>query len=316
MLGLVEIVGPIFGLMLAGWAATFTRAFSTEAARVLANFVFWFAIPVLLFRTGARLDIPATIPLAHLWAYLAGTFAVFAAGMLAARAFGRRRLDELAIAGFGASFGNTFLLGTPLVLTAFGEAAALPFFIVMTVDSVVMFALVTALCELGQGDRGGLRRLPWDIVRRLVGNPILVGLALGIAVNLLELGLPRPLERWIELMAGAAIPCALFAVGGAMRGYRLGASLRPALAMTVLKLLCQPLLVWWLASFVFQAPPLAAQVTTVIAAMPIGVNVYIFAVRYRTGEGETAAAILLSTLLAVVTVTIVLAIFGVGAVPR
>jgi len=124
--------------------------------------------------------------------------------------------------------------------------------------------------------------------------------------------LPGTLERFAALIAGAAVPCALFSVGASLRGYRLRGALAPAALMVALKLVAHPLIVWALASYVFGVPPLWAKVAVLLAALPVGVNVYLFAVRYDAGQAESASAILLSSVLSVATLTLVLLWLGPG----
>ena len=149
------------------------------------------------------------------------------------------------------------------------------------------------MLEVGGAGRERLRDVPAKALGGLVRNPILWGLAGGIALNLLGLRLPAALARWTELVAGAAVPCALFSTGASLRSYRIAGALQPALVMVALKLVVCPLAVWALATLVFEMPPLWAKVAIVLAAMPVGVNVYLFGVRYHAGEAESATAVLL-----------------------
>ncbi len=293
-----------------GYGATFTRVFDAAASQALASFVFYFAIPVMLFRNMAAATLPDQIPWGYLLSYYLGAAAVFAAGMGTARAVFGGPYERQAITGFGCAFGNSVLLGIPLVLTAFGDPGGLPLFLLLATHSLVMFTAITVVIEVGRGSAAGLRELPVAILRGLVTNPILWGLVLGIAFNLAGLHLPTTIERWAALIGGAAVPCALFSVGASLRAYRLKGALAPAALMVTLKLIVHPLLVFGLTRWVFEVPPLWAKVAILIASLPVGVNVYLFAVRYDAGQAESASAILLSSLLAVVTVSLVLAWLG------
>ena len=55
---LIDIVLPVFGLMLVGYLATKAKLFSAESARGLSLFVFNFAIPVLLFQSVSQARLP------------------------------------------------------------------------------------------------------------------------------------------------------------------------------------------------------------------------------------------------------------------
>ncbi|MEM7026380.1 MAG: AEC family transporter, partial [Pseudomonadota bacterium] len=124
--------------------------------------------------------------------------------------------------------------------------------------------------------------------------------------------LPELARSWANLLAGAAVPCALFSVGASLRGYRVAGALRPALLMTVLKLVVHPLVVWLLATQVFDLPPLWVKVVVLMSALPVGVNAYLFAVRYEAGQQENAAAILVSNVVSVATLSAVLYWLGAG----
>lgn len=319
MSALVGIIAPVFGLLALGYAATFTRLLEEGTARVLAGFVYWFAIPVLLFRSLARAELPADVPWDYLAAYFTGSLTAFAAGVAGARLLGRRRWGDLGITGFSACFGNTLLLGTPVILTSLGEQALLPWLIVIAIESPALFALVTVFLERERAGRasGGMATtgFPLAVARGIVTNPILVSMAAGIAWNAAGWPLPRPLDRWAELLGGAAIPCALFASGAALRSYRLSGAVALAALMTGVKLILQPLIVYLVATRFMTLPPLWVNVVVIGAAMPVGVNAFLFATRYDVGQAESAAAILLSTVLAVLTLSAVLLALGVVPEP-
>jgi predicted permease len=301
---------PIFGLMAFGYGATFTRVFDEAAARALAAFVFYFAIPVMLFRNMASAALPDQIPWGYLLSYYLGVAVVFATGFGLAGVWFGGPFERRAITGFGGAFGNTVLLGIPLVLTTFGDEANLPLFLMVAFHSTLLFTGITVVIEVGRGTRAGLRDLPLKVVGGLATNPVLGGLLGGVAFNLLGLELPGALERFAGLIGGAAVPCALFSVGASLRAYRLVGALPPAALMVALKLAVQPLIVWALATFVFDVPPLWAKVAILLAALPVGVNVYLFAVRYDAGQAESASAILLSSVLSVATLALVLLWLG------
>ncbi|HEX6267949.1 MAG TPA: AEC family transporter [Burkholderiales bacterium] len=301
---------PIFGLLAFGYLATFTRVFGAAAASALASFVFYFAIPVLLFRSMATTALPDDIAWGYLGAFYGGTALAFGLGFGTARAAFAGPFERHAIIGFGAAFGNSVLLGVPVVLTALGEAASLPLFLLLAFHSTLLFTTITLVLEAGGARRERLRDVPAKALGGLARNPILWGLAGGIACNLMGLALPAALDRWTELMAGAAVPCALFSTGASLRSYRVAGALRPALLMVALKLVVCPLAVWALAAYIFEVPPLWAKVAIVLAAMPVGVNVYLFGVRYGAGEAESATAIVFSSILSVATLAAVLVWLG------
>jgi predicted permease len=170
---------------------------------------------------------------------------------------------------------------------------------------------MTIALELQQGR-------PWQIVmntlRGLCTNPVIVALALGFSWNMLALPLPSTIEALAKLLGQAAAPCALFATGAALSQYRIAGNLAESLWLVLIKIIIQPILVWLLAHYVFQLPPLWTAVAVLIAALPTGVNAYLFAQRYKVGIATATTTIFLSTALSLLTLPLVLWLLS-GAKP-
>ncbi|MDF1585401.1 AEC family transporter [Marinimicrococcus flavescens] len=309
---LLDIVIPVFGLVGFGYAATFTRQFDERAARGLAVFVFQFALPVMLFRNMAVAELPQSAGAGLLLAYYAGTALVLATAILAARLLPGAVPGRAAILGFGSAYGNTVLLGIPLAITALGPEAGPPLYLIIAFHGMSFFTVITVLLELSRGTRENLRGLPLRTLKGLATNVILVSIVSGLLWQLLAGSLPPVIDRWAELIGRAALPCALFSMGASLRSYRIAGALGPALYVVLAKLVVHPLVVALFVLVLVPLPPLWAQVAIISAALPVGVNVYLFAGRYGVGEAETATAILLSTLLGVVSLSVVLALLGLG----
>ncbi len=308
----VDVILPVFAVVALGYAATFTPVFDAASARGLSRFVFFFAIPLLLFERVAT-TAPAT---GGAWALLltfyAATGTVFALGAAAARVGFARRGDEAVLMGFAAAYGNTVMIGIPVVLGVLGDAASFALFLLIAFHSLVFFTLTTVLVEAVRGARSGLARVPREVVRGVAGNPMLVALALGLVVNRTGLPLPAVALGFAELIGAAAVPCALFATGAALRAFRVRGALPLVAVLVGLKAVVHPLVTFALARWVFELSPLFAAVAVLLAAMPVGVNPYLFATRYAAAEAECATAIAVATPLALLTVSVVLVALGLG----
>jgi len=306
MEAVVGIVLPVFGLVALGYGASWTGWFTEQANDGLTRYVFAFAIPVLLFRTLATTALPDDLPLGFLAAYYLGLLTVFAGGLIAARMLFRQDLGGQTISGTAAGYGNTVLLGIPIVLAAFGEAGAVPLFLVIAIHSPLMFPIITILLEIAKRREANLWRLPWLVLKGLMTNPIFVGLLVGLAFNLLNMPIWAPVDRMAELLSMSVAPCALFAVGASLFRYRIFGNIAHCLVLTALKTLVFPAIVWVLAFQVFLVEPLWGAVAVVLAAQPAGVNAFLFANRYGVGEGRASSTVLISTAFSVVTLSVIL----------
>src|SRR5690606_17786009 len=118
---------------------------------------------------------------------------------------------------------------------------------------------------------------------RVVQNPLLLGVAFGLLGNFAGLQLPEPGMAFFTMMSAAVLPAALFGLGGALNEYRLAENWPQALAMSVLKLIVHPAIAWVLMVPVLGVDPQLARYAVLLAAMPAGINVYVFATYYNRG---------------------------------
>jgi predicted permease len=309
---LLSVIAPVFGLMLLGFVAVRLGALESGAVKGLVQFVFNFALPALLFRSLARTELPSSVEWTILLAFYGGAFSAFLLGMVLGRFPFRRPPDHRAIFGMSAGFTNTVLLGIPIIITAFGPEASLPLFLIIAFHGPILLPLTTALIQLGKGGEVSPGTQIGRVASELVHNPIIMALLLGLLANLVNLTLPSPVDGLLELLGRSAVPCALFTMGASLAGYPLTGDVPPALCLVGLKLLVHPLLVWVLAVPVLGLGGLWVAVAVTLAAMPSGINVYLFAARYDAAPGVAARSVLLSTLFSLLTLTSLLYILKPG----
>ncbi len=293
MTGLVLIVLPVFGLILIGYLARFAGILSDRTGDGLSDFVFTLAVPCLIFKALARTDMPVVQPWGYWIAYFGGVTIVWIVAMgLAARLFNATPTESV-VTGFSAGQSNTVFVGVPMILQAYGDEGAVPLFLLLAIHLPIMMTVATLLAE-GRGAS------PLLILKRLATHPIILGVFMGWIARLLPAwAIPGPAWTIVETIASAAVPCALIAMGVALRRYGLESGWRLPLIVSGLKLVVHPLIVYLLATRVFSMPPAWAGVAVLFAASPSGINAYLFAERYRQGVGLASSAIAMSTALAV-----------------
>lgn len=308
MTSILGIILPVFALVLAGYIGGRARWMSEEGVKGLSSFVFYLAIPALLFRTLARGEMPEVLEFDIVFAYFAGAFLVMGVAWAVGRLAFANGAGELALMGMGSMYSNTVLLGIPLVFAVFGEPGILPMMMIVTFHSLILLPLTMILIEWGQvgGEGGGpagggARRVLVSTAAAVFKNPVILSILAGIAYNLSGLALPAPADAFAGLLGGASAPCALFALGATLAAYRVGGDLRESLVVVALKLVLHPLAVWLMATQVFALTPLWAAVATLTAALPAGVNVFVIARQYDIYLARASAAVLISTGLSVAT---------------
>jgi predicted permease len=309
---LLNTIAPVFGIMVLGFAAVKARILEEPGVKGLVVFVFNFAIPLLLFRSLATTELPEDIRWSFILSFYGGSVTCYTVGMAMGRTLFRRTLDHQAIFGMSAGFSNTVLLGIPIILTAYGPEATLPIFLLIGFHGPTLMPLTTALIQVGRGSEITAGQQVQTVALELVRNPIIMGLLAGLLANLAGVRLPDGLDRAVDLLGSSAVPCALFAMGASLAGYPLFGDVAPAVLLAGVKLLLHPLLVWILAVPVFGLDGIWVPVAVTMAAMPSGVNAYLFGARYDAAPGVAARTILLSTVLSVGTLSVILLLFHGG----
>lgn len=307
---LLQTMAPIFGLMALGYAAARARLIERAGAQGLVVFVFHFSIPALLLTSMARLELPSDVSWGFLIAFYAASLVTWTLGIAVGRLFGRP-LREQAIFGMGAAFSNLVLMGIPVVLTALGPDASLPMLAIIGFHSATFMPLTVLLVQVGGESEAvslGHRtaRLLGDVLR----NPIILGISVGLLVNLTGITMWAAPAAILDFLGAAAVPCALFAMGASLAGYPLTGDVRQALALTALKLLVHPFLVWLVAVPVLGLEGLPVTVAVLMAAMPSAVNVYLFGARYDAAPRVAARTVLLTTVCSMVTIATLLLLLG------
>ncbi|MGG7567776.1 AEC family transporter [Rhodovulum sp. DZ06] len=305
------IVLPIFALIGAGWIAGRKGVLGAHGVSSLNAFVVWLALPAMLFLAVARADLEVLLDPGFAGAFTLSAMVCMAVGLGAALLRGRA-LADAALDGLNASYPNVGFMGFPLALGAFGPAALPPTTAAALITMCVIFAVAVTLVEVGLQARARPLAAAGKVAASLARNPMLAAPALGLLFALSGLPLPEPAARFLDLLGRAAGPCALVTIGLFLAQAKVGEPpSRAGTALTVaLKLAVHPALAWALATWVFALPPLGVACAVVLAALPTGTGAFMLAEFHRRDPRPTSAAIILTTLGAVVTVPLALALTG------
>jgi malonate transporter len=305
VLASLAVVLPVFGLIAAGYLARRTGLVTDRTGEGLSDFVFALAVPCLIFRTLAKAAIPQVQPWGYWISYFTGVAIVWGLAMWIGRRFFGLSRTAAVVTGFSAGQANTVLVGIPMILNAYGDEGAVPLFLLIAVHLPVTMTLATVLAEGRQSSLLG-------IAGQLATHPIILAILAGSACRPLAPLVPAPFWQFVELIGGAAVPCALVGLGIALRRHGLAAGLALPTIISGLKLGLHPLFVFMLATHVFEMPRAWAGVAVLFAACPSGINAYLFAERYGEGVAIASSAVTLSTALALATILIWLQVLSVG----
>jgi predicted permease len=303
---ILALTAPLFLLVLVGYALTAWGRWPTEAGDWLTRFVFSVAVPTLLFRLMSDFSRLPPVDWRLLLAYFGGCLVVFVVGRLIA--FGLFRMDGAAQSVFalGGIFANNVLLGLPLAKVTLGEAAVPTVSLVLLFNAMLLWTLVTVSVEWARNRELSGSTIGGTAIA-VVTNPVVGGILAGTAFGFSGLTLPGFVDQTVSLVSQAAVPMSLIALGMGLGQYGIRDGWRQSVAITAIKLFVQPLVVYLLARAI-GLPPMETRVVTLMAAMPVGANVYLMSRQFDTLGGPVASSLVLSTAIAAATAPVVLAL--------
>ncbi|BES73168.1 AEC family transporter [Marinobacter nanhaiticus D15-8W] len=305
MAAVINVLLPIFGLILAGYICRRTGRLGETAASELNRFVVWLCLPALLFSA------TATASLEEIWrpGFIAvvsiGTMAVYAL-TLGYRWFRQRRLADASIDGLSAAYANTGYIGIPLCVLVLGDDGLEPALIATLIVVCLLFSVAIVFVEVGlQNERSAYHAIRKVLVA-LAKNPLVVSPILGGCWAASGAELPEAAGRFLDLLGAATTPCALVSLGAFLAQRERQKNGSAAAALVGIKLIIHPLLVWVLASYVFVLPPLWAKAALLLSALPTGTGPFMLAEFYRREAAVVAQTVLWSTMGSVVTLSVCL----------
>jgi malonate transporter len=312
MQALISIVLPVFAIVAAGYVCGWKGLLGADSSEALNKFVYWIALPALLFAAMANVDLAQALNWPYLAAFTGALVATWLISALIARAVFKLSMGECALHGLNGSYANTGYIGIPLAIAAYGEEAALPA-ILATVISVLAVGLAAIPIELERRQAGEVLALLREVFLALCRNPMLVAPLAGLAWAALGLPMPAPVKTFTDILGAAAGPCALVAIGLFLVGKPLTEGTAELAVMTVTKLVVHPALTALAILVVFPVSPLWSKVAILCAALPVGSGPFVLAQAHGIYVRRTSTVMLVTTALGVVTASVFFLIFPIGA---
>jgi malonate transporter and related proteins len=302
------LAAPLFILVLAGYLVVRLGHWPASASDALTRFVFSLALPALLFRLMSGLSQLPPVDSRLLLAFFGGCFIVFAIGRLLARAIFRLDGVSQSVFALGGIFSNNVLLGVPYAKSVLGEAALPAVALVLVFNALTLWTLATVSVEWARYGELSLKGFV-ATARSVLTNPLVAAILTGAGFGLLGLRLPALVDQPLSMLADAAAPMALVVLGMGLAQYGVRAAWPQSLAICALKLILMPMVVLALA-WLLHLPPMETRVVVLLAALSVGVNVYLMAREFDSMQAAIASSMVLSTALSSLTAPLALALAG------
>ena len=301
MEALLDVILPVFLVIGFGYLAVWRGFFAHASVDGLMSFTQNFAIPCLLFSAITKLDLGHTFDLRLLATFYTGAATCFAAGVLGARYLFNREWEDSVAIGFCCLFSNSLMLGLPITERAFGVDALKVNYAIVAIHSPFCYGLGITVMEIVRARGQSSGRLVQTVFKAMFRNALILGIALGFIVNLSGIALPQTITGALNLMVRAALPAALFGMGGVLVRYRPEGDLKVILFVCAISLVLHPTLVSLLGRELALSDP-AIRSAVLTSAMAPGINTYVFANMYGRARRVAASVVLIGTTISILTV--------------
>ncbi len=310
MIGIIfNIIAPVAIVILFGYIGVKLNFFPKEGVPYVTKFVHSFSVPLLLFNAVRQIDFAESYDPKILAGYFLPLLIVFGIGIFSARRFGKGPQASVVL-GFCAIFANSVYIGLPVSERAFGVDSLMINFVILSVHAPFCYVLGAISIQLARPDPVKWSSTVTNIFKDLVQNPLIIGTSLGAMVNLLGIELPEVLDDSIHMLAQAALPVALFSLGGVLTGLKIKGEVLQIASIVALRMALHPALVLITTLYIFRLEIFIVQSMVLIAAIPTGTNGFIFAALYKREEEMAASIVFVATLLSLFTLPIWLVIIN------
>lgn len=314
MLSVLALVLPLFFLILAGYISGRLVKLPVEGLAWLNFFILYISLPALFFRLLSKTPFEEFSNASFLLSTTAATFCIFLLCFVVALLFSREGIRVATIQGFAGAYGNIGYLGPPLAIAAFGPAAGVPVALIFCVDNTMHFTLAPLLMALGEKSDKNIFFLLAGIVKKIFTHPFILATIAGMSAAWLRFEPPAMIDTLLLSLSNAAAPCALFAMGvtAALRPLK---RVPPELAYLVpIKLVVHPLLIYIFLKQIPDLNPIWLYSATLLGALPAATNVFILAQNYQVWEERASSAVVVTTALSIVTLTLYLYLARTGLI--
>ena len=310
MADILALTIPFFGIILLGSLTRLKGWFSAADGRMISRYVFFVVLPPFMFVAITARPLNDIFNPEFTLRYELVTLTLFSLAFVIGKYLLKLSRREASLFSLNASYPNYGYIGVPLALLAFGEEAAVPMAVILVVNNAVLVLLV-ALFITDETDSGTAGNTFIKTIASLVKNPLLMSVVMAMAFSASGLKMPEMPALFLDLLAGAAAPTALFALGIALVGQPVRSAWGELGALALFKLFMHPLMMalvflGWPAIGPYPFDPLWIKIALIFSCLPVAANVFNLAEFYGVYSGRTATSIMLSTLIASVSVPVMM----------
>ena len=310
MSSVISTIIGVFIYVLIGYILKKIRIVPSKMEQVFTIISFNVLLPIALITNFWLITFPEILILRFLICFFGAGILIFAISFLIGKHFFKFKIDDSALFGFGACFGNSVALGIPLMYSILGPINAMPYMILVLFHGIIHFTYTTLIIESYRNRNHSYLKMIIYTALGLAQNAALAGMIIGLALNYFSVPFPESLLVILQILTKIALPTVLISMGMALAGFSISSDFSYSLILTTLKNFVYPLIAFIFAKYIFLLSPLLIFIVTMAAALPSGTQTYYFSFRYNSLQKIISTNVVISTFVSFFTLSIILFIFG------
>jgi predicted permease len=285
----VRTILPIFILMGTGLLSRKMGALQSGDERVLSSYVYYFALPALLFINLAE----TAFTKETLQFMLAGVIPVLIIWIISM--IWRLSKNTLYLLILSTVFGSTAFFGIPFIMFAFPteQAEHLSILSVVSISPVSITIAITIL-ELYKLEKTTIWKGLYQVVKRLSTNPLILSILSGIVITLIGVEIPAPLSKPLHMLGSTTSIIAIFMLGVFLYG-RKYTNIMKAFLLSLLRIILLPIVALLITGMI-NLPDMERTVLILMHSVPVAISMIILSERYGFYKEIIAALIMVSSI--------------------
>ncbi|MFT4303195.1 MAG: AEC family transporter [Candidatus Woesearchaeota archaeon] len=292
---IINLIIPLFILIFLGYTLKKTNFLPEIFGDYLNKFVYYIALPVMLFLSTSQSNIKE---IEATYIILAVTITISITVLLSYIA--SLNLKKIQGPFIQASFrSNMAYLGIPIVATAFGEEALGIAAIAIFTGVILNTLLSIFILNYFQEQKKSIK------IKELFLNPLMISIVTGLIISYSNINIPIILANTFELISRVSLPLILIVIGYSLSFKEINKHITADFISATIKLTIMPAIAYVILK-IMNVDLITLNTIVLLTAMPTAVVSQTFAKEMKSDSKFAASAVNLSTLLAIISITAII----------
>ncbi len=307
MFEILDITASFFAIIALGAFTKFIGLFNEKSSQIFSNFAFYVALPPMIITSIITNPIKGVINFDFIVRFEIATLIIFIFSYIVAKFIFKLKSNENSVFALNATYSNYGYIGIPLVILLFGKKAILPAALILVFDIAFVLSLVAIFSTKFNNFSAFLNVI--NTLKSILKNPVIISCLIGFLLSFYDFNLGKIPEETLNILSGAAVPTALFAIGIIIVSKSVEKAYSELIFISLIKLIMHPLLVillfvFWPTDGLKMLDIMWIQVAIIFSCLPVAATVFPVSQYYKAYVLKTSSAIIVTTVISILTIPI------------